>query len=217
MPNVLMMLDLDNTLIDRDAAFRRAGAAFLAEHRLPAEDLGWIMATDASGYTPRPVLVEAIVERYGGDVTTEAAFQLTDTGAVDHVELAGATAQALVAARAVGWRLVIVTNGRGHKQLAKIRKTGLDGLVDGWVISEDLGVKKPDARIFAAAAAQVAAKLDGGWMIGDSPRLDVGGAHALGLRSVWVRAGEWPADVGFRPTHTAETAAEAIRYVVAAA
>ncbi len=33
------MLDLDNTLVDRDAAFRDAVTTLLAEHRLPGTDL----------------------------------------------------------------------------------------------------------------------------------------------------------------------------------
>ncbi len=33
----LLMIDLDNTLVDRDAAFRTAAAAFLAEQTLPAD------------------------------------------------------------------------------------------------------------------------------------------------------------------------------------
>jgi putative hydrolase of the HAD superfamily len=67
----LMMLDLDNTLIDRDSAFRSAATEFLAAHRLPGEDLGWMMTADASGYTPRSVLAEAI--------TMEAGFRPTHT------------------------------------------------------------------------------------------------------------------------------------------
>ncbi|WP_247223096.1 hypothetical protein [Streptomyces scabiei] len=48
----LLLLDLDNTLIDRDAAFRAAVAAFLSAHGLPATDLSWVTAVDAGGYTP---------------------------------------------------------------------------------------------------------------------------------------------------------------------
>ena len=39
----LMLVDLDNTLVDRDAAFRAAVAALVAEHGLAETDLAWIM------------------------------------------------------------------------------------------------------------------------------------------------------------------------------
>jgi putative hydrolase of the HAD superfamily len=211
----LMMLDLDNTLIDRDAAFRSAATEFLDTHRLPGGDLGWLLAADASGYTARPVLVEAIVARYGSSVPADEVRVLTDFGAADRVVLAPETAAALSSARKAGWRLVIVTNGRGPQQLAKIRNTGLDTLVDGWVISGDLGLRKPDPRAFIAAADHVGANLEGAWMIGDSPQHDIGGAHGLGLRSVWIGAGEWGTEFGFRPTHTARDVASAIGHVLA--
>ncbi|WP_229852315.1 HAD family hydrolase [Streptomyces albospinus] len=62
---------------------------------------------------------------------------------------------ALGKAQADGWTCVIVTNGRTVQQEAKIRDTGLDQLVQGWVISEDVGHKKPEPEIFQAAAATV--------------------------------------------------------------
>ena len=42
----LMLVDLDNTLIDRDAAFQAAVAAFLAEYGLPGTDLAWVMGAN---------------------------------------------------------------------------------------------------------------------------------------------------------------------------
>ena len=212
----LMMLDLDNTLIDRDAAFRSAAAEFLDTWELPRDDLEWLMAADASGYTLRPVLAEAIVTRYDSGVPVDKVRDLTDFGAADRVVLAPETAAALSSAREAGWLLVIVTNGSGPQQLAKIRNTGLDTLVDGWVISGDLGFQKPDPKAFIAAADHVDAGLEGAWMIGDSPQHDIGGAHGLGLRSVWIGMGEWKMDFDFRPTHTAPDVASAIGHVLAA-
>jgi putative hydrolase of the HAD superfamily len=211
----LMMLDLDNTLIDRDTAFRSAVTEFLDTYRLPRDDLEWLMAADASGYTARSVLVEAIVTRYGGSVPVDKVRALTDFGAADRVVLAPEAADALSSARKAGWLLVIVTNGSGPQQLAKIRNTGLDMLVDGWIISGDLGLQKPDPKAFIAAADRVGANLEGAWMIGDSPQHDIGGAHGLGLRSVWIGTGEWKAEFGFRPAHIARDVASAIGHVLA--
>nr|WP_231930716.1 HAD hydrolase-like protein [Micromonospora coriariae] len=47
---------------------------------------------------------------------------------------------------------MIVTNGRTSQQEAKIRNTGLDRLVHGWVVSETIGHRKPAPEIFHAAA-----------------------------------------------------------------
>ncbi|MDQ0749241.1 putative hydrolase of the HAD superfamily [Streptomyces africanus] len=210
----LLLLDLDNTLVDRDAAFRSAVVDFLAEHGLPASDLSWVMATDAGGYTARRDVATALTDRYGDVVPTTAVRALLDTGAADRVALAQTAREALGRAQADGWTCVIVTNGRTVQQEAKIRKTGLDQLVRGWVVSEAVGHKKPAPEIFQAAAALAGLPLPGAWVIGDSPHADIAGADRLGLASVWVTDGrDWTED-SYRPTHVADDVASAIDHAI---
>jgi putative hydrolase of the HAD superfamily len=210
----LLMLDLDDTLVDRDAAFRQATAAFLAEHALPESDLEWLMSADASGYTPRPAVARALADRYGASLPESAIGVLLDHGAADRVVVTDATRAAIGAAIAGGWRCAIVTNGPSVQQQAKIRNTGLDRLVHGWAISAEVGHNKPEPEIFRAAAAAAGASLHGAWMIGDSPQADIAGAHGLDLRSVWVSGGRPWTEAAYRPTHVAGDAAAAIRYVL---
>jgi putative hydrolase of the HAD superfamily len=217
----LLLLDLDNTLVDRDAAFRAAARTFFAEHGLPEADLAWLMSLDAHGYAPRPELAAALAERYGAAVPAAAVRALLDDGAAGRVTLTDATRQALGAARVDGWRCVIVTNGRVEQQESKIRAAGLDRLVEGWVVSEAVGHRKPAPEIFRAAAQVVGggASLAGAWVVGDRPDADIAGAHALGIHSVWITNGRqpWPDhEHAFRPTHIAADAAAAIAHVIAA-
>jgi putative hydrolase of the HAD superfamily len=213
----LLLLDLDNTLVDRDAAFRSAAVDFLAEHGLPAEDLAWVLAEDASGYAGRAAVAGALAERYGDALSAAQIRAFLDHGASSRVVLAAAARAALTAARESGWSCVIVTNGRVVQQERKIRRTGLDGLVDGWVVSEGIGVRKPDPEIFRAAALRGGMSLAGAWMVGDSAHADIAGAGALGLSSVWVAAGRAWTEEAYRPTHTAPDVASAIGHVVASA
>jgi putative hydrolase of the HAD superfamily len=206
-----MLLDLDNTLVDRDAAFAEAAAAFLAARKLPATDLPWLMAVDNSGYTPRDEVAAAMAGRYGN---ADDIRVLLDHGAADHVVLEPATRQALQAARARGWVAVIVTNGRTAQQEVKIRRTGLDRLVRGWVVSEALGHRKPEPEIFRSAAEVGGLPLRDAWMIGDSPHADIGGAVAAGLRSVWVSNNQTWSVAGYAPTEIAVDGAAAIRRVL---
>ncbi|PAZ13439.1 hydrolase [Streptomyces sp. SA15] len=210
----LLLLDLDNTLVDRDASFRKAAAEFLAEHALPEADLDWLMRLDASGYTPRQDVARAMSERYDGSLPESAVHQLLDRGAAERVILPEATREALGTAVADGWVCAVVTNGRVAQQETKIRNTGLDRLVHGWVISEAVGHKKPAPEIFHAAAASVGAALDGAWMIGDAPHADIRGAQGIGARSVWVSGGRPWTETTYRPTHIAQDAAAAIAHVV---
>lgn len=211
----LLLLDLDNTLIDRDAAFRQAVTEFLLEYDLPTADVGWVMEADAGGYQPRAALAQALQDRYTG-LGPDAVQAFIDRGAADHVTLTEPARAALRRATAAGWTCVIVTNGSVRQQERKIAISGLDAEVAGWVVSEGVGYRKPQPEIFAAAADAVGARLDdGGWMVGDAPRHDIAGAVEVGLRSVWLHLGRsWPADLAFRPTQVADDVTAALDHVV---
>ncbi|MFI1825321.1 HAD family hydrolase [Streptomyces sp. NPDC020412] len=211
----LLMLDLDNTLVDRDAAVADAVAEFLAAHELPPADLAWIVDLDANGYAPSADVAAAMVRRYGAALAAPVEA-LLDNGAADRVALLDPTREALARAHADGWSCVIVTNGETPQQEAKIRNTGLDRLVQGWVVSEAVGHKKPEPEIFRAAAATVGLPLDGAWVVGDSAHADIAGAHALGLGSVWVSNGRTWSEESFRPTHVTVGVHTAIDHVVGA-
>ena len=46
---MLLLLDLDNTLVDRYGAFAAWAEEFIAAHRGTSEDLGWLLETDGHG------------------------------------------------------------------------------------------------------------------------------------------------------------------------
>jgi nicotinamidase-related amidase len=144
----LLMIDLDNTLIDRDAAFRTGVAAFLAAHRLPAAGVDWVMEIDASGYATREVVSQAIIDRYGHGLEQDHVIDFLRRGAREHARVTPETEAALRQARSAGHQVVIVTNGAVPQQTGTITASGLDGLVDGWVVSEGVGSRKPEPGIF---------------------------------------------------------------------
>ena len=105
-----------------------------------------------------------------------------------------------------GWVPVVVSNGAVRQQDAKIRRTGLDRYVADWVISEEVGVSKPNPRIFALAAQRARMPLRGAWVIGDGPEADIGGAAAVGLPSVWLHRGRTLVGPPVRPDPYRRTA-----------
>lgn len=92
------------------------------------------------------------------------------------------TASALEAPR----RLGIVTNGPPDVQREKVELLGLTDLVDFVVISGEVGVEKPDPRIYAEALRIGGATVEDAVFIGDAPQFDILGAHNVGMRSIWV-------------------------------
>ncbi|WP_428964662.1 HAD family hydrolase [Micromonospora fluostatini] len=211
----LLLLDLENTLIDRSGAFRTWGARFLAGVGAPPADLDWLLSIDADGLTDRWDLADAIRGRYGLLVPSIDLVDELHEGVLAHTRLDPLVACALRIADDAGWVPVVVSNGAVRHQEELIRRTGVDRYVADWVISEEAGVSKPNPRIFALAAQRVRMPLRRAWVVGDSPEADIGGAAAVGLPSVWLHRGRrWP-DPRFAPTHAVESLIAAIALVLA--
>jgi putative hydrolase of the HAD superfamily len=210
--SMLLLIDLDNTLIDRRAAYKGWAMSRFGESEVP-----WLIDADHDGYEKREVLAAKIVARYGGD-EREMLAELR-AGMVEQLSPDPEIAAALADAAAAGMVPFIVTNGTVAQQEAKIRRVGLDVLVAGWVVSEGVGVRKPGRRIFELAASAAGVPLGAsGWMVGDSDLADVGGGAGAGLRTGWVALGrEWSVDLEYHPTVTGATGAATLRHVVAEA
>ena len=92
-------------------------------------------------------------------------------------------------------RLGLLTNGAPLIQRAKLAATGLADYFDSVIVSGEVGVGKPDAKVFELMLMSLGAEASKAIMIGNSLRSDVGGAKNAGIRSVWVnRTGERAAD-----------------------
>jgi len=211
----LLLLDLDNTLVDRAAAFREWAEAFTRGHGAQPSEIEWLILSDRDGLEGRAEFSRMIAARFGlGAAETTAVDQDLLLGMVDHMRPDSCVLQALDRARAHGWTAVVVSNGTVAQQERKLEQTGLSDHLDGWVISESAGVAKPDPLIFRMAAEGAGLTLDGAWMIGDSVEADIGGAHRLGLPSVWLsRFRSWPIG-SYAPTITAESCLDAIDAVI---
>jgi putative hydrolase of the HAD superfamily len=85
-----------------------------------------------------------------------------------------------------GKRLGIISNGAREQQLGKLRRARLLHHFDVAVFSEDVGVGKPDPRIFAEACRQAGQEPSRCIHVGDNPIADVQASHESGMRPIWV-------------------------------
>jgi putative hydrolase of the HAD superfamily len=169
----LVIFDLDNTLIDREASFRRWARRFVARRGLDPAEVRWLVEADGDGFVPRARFLSAARERYGLDTPVDALLGSYQEEIVALVELDPQVPAALDRLRRDGWRVAIASNGSTRQQSAKIHRTGLDAHVDAIAISEEVGATKPDRCMFDVAAQ---ATVDGlsPWrpVPGNQPALD---------------------------------------------
>jgi len=86
----------------------------------------------------------------------------------------------------------IISNGDSGSQREKIEKVGLAGCFDPVLISGDIGVHKPDARVFEEACRLAGLEPRECLYVGDRPETDALGAHRAGMTGVWLNRNGTP-------------------------
>lgn len=84
----------------------------------------------------------------------------------------------------------VLTNGFTEVQYRKLRSTGLDRYIQRMVISDEIGIQKPDTRLFRYAEQETGANAEECLMIGDNPDNDVKGALDAGWKAIYF---DWKA------------------------
>ncbi len=191
-----VFFDVDDTLVDFDAAARRSFAAVLGTDVAYAD---WV-ALSASHY-PRFTSGELSF----ADMRDERmmAFLAALNRPSDRVTAAGIEARRMAAIEAsytlfddvppcladVRRRALpigLITNNEGAHQRRKIAATGLQPLIDEAIISGEVGVAKPDRAIFDLACERLGVLPENAVHVGDRLFDDVQGATQAGLHAVWL-------------------------------
>ena len=84
------------------------------------------------------------------------------------------------------FRLGLVTNGPSRTQRQKIEQFRLIDYLDLLIVSEEVGVAKPDPAIFAIALEQLGVLPGEALFVGDSLEFDLRGAEAAGMPFIWM-------------------------------
>ena len=107
----------------------------------------------------------------------------------------------LAGLRAQGYRTGLVSNLTLLPELirADLERMGLAAHLDATVFSSEVGVRKPDARIFREAMSRLRVKPAVTVFVGDRLYDDVGGAQAVGMRAVQTRQFRQEDDPTFAP------------------
>ncbi len=166
------------------------------------------LAGEVDFHEQRRARARGFVAPYGIELDDDAALRWFDDYLVEYERSWSMHADvedclAALAPRRFG----IITNGELGFQSSKAAGCGLDRLIplDAVVASGEVGVAKPDARIFQAAAERFGAPVEACCYVGDRLHTDAIGAARAGMLGVWLdRRGV------ATPAELAEAAAEGV-------
>jgi putative hydrolase of the HAD superfamily len=103
--------------------------------------------------------------------------------------------EALDALRERGYRMAVVSNADGRVR-GLLEEAGLTGHLEFVVDSAEVGIEKPDPRIFRTATDRMGLLPSACAYVGDIYEIDIVGARGAGLEAVLI--GDGPAPPGTR-------------------
>lgn len=206
-----VLFDLDGTLMDHDAARDAAIAGLLSADAALADEWRRLEALHYDAYAAGHCSFQEQRRRRVRGIHAALQRDMPDDDACDawfatYLERyrAGWTAfddvvpaltQLATALPEV--RLGIVTNGEGEPQRAKLAAIGLTERFPVFVASAEVGMRKPEPRIFLHACERLGVASHEVAHVGDRLDLDAHGAAGADLRGIWLdRAGAGTAPAG---------------------
>jgi len=201
------LFDADNTLFDYDAAETQALDATLARWLPGVPPLAAREAYRAINARYWAALEKGSVRmaelKVGRFAELLAALDAPgDPAAIStfYLEALGAAAILLPHAREViqelsqRARLCLITNGISSVQRGRLAASGMADFFTAVLVSEELGIAKPDPRFFEQACAALGLPPSDVLCVGDNPVADIEGARAAGIDACWYCPGgqPWP-------------------------
>jgi putative hydrolase of the HAD superfamily len=197
-----VFFDIDDTLVDHSTAMKTATAALYASlpPRRTWEDFNSSWRASHMRHYPRFIhgeisyeeasrlRVRESLDARATDATCDRIFQGYLADYERHWTL---LADALACLDALSrLSLGVISNGRSREQVRKLVNLGIHNRFEVVVVSEQVGVAKPDRRIFNHACEAMGVPPGRAVYVGDSYDLDASAAVSAGLRGIWLnRAG----------------------------
>lgn len=184
------IFDLDDTLYEEEsyvrAAFRHT-AEYAAERvgrpKLAEELYQRMMALLAEQGRGR--ILNRVCEEYGLRIKPAELIEVyRDTKPA--LSLYPDAEETLQALRARGIKTGLITDGLAKVQHSKAKALGLDERMDFLLMTDDIGTKKPDEKVYKTCLSALGVDAKEAIYIGDNPEKDFIGARALGMKTARI-------------------------------
>lgn len=189
-----VIFDLDDTLIDRKQAFVKYCNWFIDEHFktkvLPDTKenmIALMVLLDENGYgNKRTKMYSELIEKWELANYSAGELEIRWAKIFDTFFDKNYETNELLKNLKDKYKLGIITNGRSQNQQNKIDVAGFRNFFDVIIVSDEVGVKKPESEIFELACDKLNVNVQNAVFIGDNLQNDVLGAINAGLQAVWI-------------------------------
>lgn len=194
-----VFFDFDDTLQSRKGAYRLYCEDFLTKYFPDISDEERLRKLDEmeehvdGGYKDREVYFPELIELWSWE-SHPPMQELFDSFNYDfgkHVVMLDGAVDVLKQIKARGYIIAAVTNGVSSLQNIKLDTAGIRDLFDAVVVSGDIGIYKPDRRIFEEAARRVGVLPEEVVFVGDHPVNDIKGALGAGMKAIRMNYGDF--------------------------
>ena len=195
---MVVLFDIDGTLIDHDAAEAVAVATLggeVARSEDPADFLRrWRIAFDR--HYSRYLAGQLSIQQQRRERFREVVDASLPEAAVDQLsafyierylaacELFGDVRPAL--AELAGYPMGIISNGERSQQQHKLARTGIEHYFGPLILSEECGVAKPSRDIFERACGVMGVAPAQAVYVGDRRDIDAEAARSAGMHGIWL-------------------------------
>lgn len=186
---MIILFDLDNTLINRDKAYVNWLFTWIAsqEIHLTTREKESIIQYDNHGYTSRKKFYEWLILTLKLRTSVQKLMQEASTHIYEFVPVISSGINTLLLELQKQHTLGIVTNGSVKNQMKKIQSAHLTMFSPEHIfVSEAIGIAKPELKYFIYVENQLKASKEDIVIVGDNLNTDIIGGKAAGWKTIWL-------------------------------
>ena len=185
-----IIFDLDNTLIDRQKAFKemleRKFHAMFDDEELIQKMINDILKWDNNGTVERIDVFKKWAEIY--HITKISPEQLDKEWSNESGSVAFLFDDVRDTLKELKkkYKIAVLTNGNASSQRRKLNTINIYDLLDYSLVSSEYGVRQPDKKIFEYTAKQLDLKTEECSYVGDNYKIDILGSRNAGMLPVFI-------------------------------
>ena len=216
-----IMMDIDNTLLDFDAAERKALLETLQQFSLPCDEAAVSRYHEINsslwgelnkGKIRRDKLVIERFDRFVKEIGAAAKATELNRAYTEHLathaDVIPGAEEALQELAEVA-TMIAVSNGTESVERGRLKLSGFEKYFDDIFVSEAVGVSKPNPKIFQMARRKLGIEhSDKVLVVGDSLSADIQGGVNAGLDTCWVNMNGLENESGLTPTYEVKALSE---------